>query len=265
MTPFYDTHAHLDHRAFAADLPQVLARAAAAGITRILTVGTDAASSRRALALAEARPEIYAVVGWHPTEALRAPVDLRPWLRELGRHPKVVALGETGLDYCRMPPGGEVSAEEYKARQAELFRQHLQVAAELGLNCVIHQRAALAETLSEFAPYADRVRGQFHCFSEGPEVLEKILAWGSLVSFTGILTFKNGAAIRAALAACPRDRFLLETDCPYLAPQPHRGRRCEPAHVRETAAVAAEVTGLSPAELSAATCATAHRFFPKLG
>jgi TatD DNase family protein len=265
MTTLYDTHAHLDHRQFAADLPLVLERAAAAGIRRLITVGTDMESSRRAVALAEAHPEIYAVVGWHPGEALTAPADLRPWLREAARHPKVVALGETGLDYYRMPPGGAAVAAAYKARQAELFRQHLEVAAEVGLNCVIHQRAAWEDTLRLFEPFAERVRGQFHCFSEGPAALERILALGSLVSFTGILTFKNGEAVRAALAATPRDRFLLETDCPYLAPQPFRGQRCEPAHVRETAAVVAAVTGLSLEELGAATCATAHRFFPKLG
>lgn len=261
---FYDTHAHLDHRQFAADLPQVLERAAAAGVRRIITVGTDQESSRRAVALAEAHPEIYAVVGWHPSEALSAPADLRPWLREAARHPKVVALGETGLDYYRMPPGGAAVAAEYKARQVEMFRQHLEVAAEVGLNCVIHQRAAFEDTLRVFEPFADRVRGQFHCFADGPDALARILALGSLVSFTGILTFKNGANIREVLAATPRDRFMLETDCPYLAPLPHRGQRCEPAHVREIAAVAAQVTGLGLDELSAATCATAHRFFPKL-
>jgi len=264
MNLWYDTHAHVDHRQFAADLTEVLSQATAAGVRRIITVGTDAESSRRAVALAETHPEIYAVVGWHPGDALEAPADLRPWLREAARHPKVVALGETGLDYYRMPPGGAAVAA-YKARQAELFQQHLEVAAETGLNCVIHQRAALEDTLRLFEPFAERVRGQFHCFADGPDALRRILELGSLVSFTGLLTFKNGAGIRAALAAAPRDRFLLETDCPYLAPEPHRGRRCEPAHVRETAAVAAEVTGLSPEELSAVTCATAHRFFPRLG
>lgn len=265
MTPLYDTHAHLDHRQFAADLPAVLARAAAAGVTRLITVGTDRDSSARAVALAEAHPAIYAVVGWHPSEALTAPAELRPWLREAARHPKVVALGETGLDYYRMPPGGPAVAAEYQARQVELFRQHLEVVAETGLNCVIHQRAAFEDTLRVLAPFAGQVRAQFHCFSEGPAALAQVLALGALVSFTGILTYPNGAAVRAALAATPRDRFLLETDCPYLAPMPFRGQRCEPAHVRETARVASEVTGLSFEELSAVTCATAHRFFPKLG
>jgi TatD DNase family protein len=265
---FYDTHAHLDYPDFAADFAQVLERAAAAGITRIITVGTDLDSSRRAVALAEAHPAIYAVVGWHPGDALHAPANLRPWLRELGGHPKVVALGETGLDHHRLPSQrGGTAADDAgcQERQADLFLQHLEVAAELGLNCVIHQRAALEDTLRLFSPFAGRVRGQFHCFADGPDALRRILALGSLVSFTGILTFKNGANIREALAATPRDRFMLETDCPYLAPLPYRGRRCEPAHVRDIAAVAAQVTGLSLDELSAATCATAHRFFPKLG
>lgn len=264
---FYDTHAHLDYPDFAADFALVLERAAAAGITRILTVGTDLDSSRRAVALAEAHPAIYAVVGWHPGDALRAPADIRPWLRELGAHPKVVALGETGLDYYRLPSqrGGTAADDAaHRERQADLFLQHLEVAAELGLNCVIHQRAALEDTLRLLSPFARRVRGQFHCFADGPEALQRILALGSLVSFTGMLTFKNGAGVREALAATPRDCFMLETDCPYLAPEPYRGRRCEPAHVRETAAIAARVTGLTLAELGEQTCATAHRFFPRL-
>ena len=153
----------------------------------------------------------------------------------------------------------------YKDGQARLFRQHLEVAAELGLNCVIHQRSALEDTLRLLEPFADRVRGQFHCFAEPPGVIPRILALGSIVSYTGILTFKNGANIRVALAATPLDAFMLETDCPYLAPVPHRGQRCEPAYVREIATVAAETRGITLEELSAATCATAHRFFPKLG
>jgi TatD DNase family protein len=269
MTCFYDTHAHLDYPDFAADFPEVLERARAAGITRIISIGTDFESSRRAVALAEAHAAVYAVVGWHPSDVLRAPEDIRPWLRELGRHPKVVALGETGLDYHRLPStreGGSVTADApYQAGQARLFQQHLEVAAELGLNCVIHQRSALEDTLRLLEPFADRVRGQFHCFADPPAVVPRILALGSIVSYTGILTFKNGANIREALVATPLDALMLETDCPYLAPVPYRGKRCEPAYVREIAAVAAQTRGVSLDELSAATCATALRFFPKLG
>lgn len=153
MAIFYDTHAHLDYSDFADELPQIVERAQAAGIGRIISIGTDLESSRRAVKLAGQFPNVYAVVGWHPSDALKAPEDLRPGLRELTAQPKVVALGETGLDYYRLPSGkpGFTAAddERYKEKQAELFRQHLEVAAELGLNCVIHQREALEDTLKQ--------------------------------------------------------------------------------------------------------------------
>lgn len=265
---FYDTHAHLDHSAFRGDLGAVLERAAAAGITRIVCIGTDAASSRESVALAERHEELWAVVGWHPSEVDQAPADIRPLLREFAGHPKVVALGETGMDYFRLPKraSGEGAAREdpVKARQADLFRQHLEVAAEVGLNVVVHQRAALEDTLRVIEPFAGRVRGQFHCFADDGAALERILALGSLVSFTGLITFPKAGSVREALAAVPADRFMLETDSPYLAPVPHRGERCEPAYVREIAVEAAAVRGLSLEQLSAATCATAHALFPKL-
>jgi TatD DNase family protein len=265
MPVFYDTHAHLSRPEFEADLPEVVARAAGARIARIVTIGTDLASSMRAIKLAEEYPDVFAVVGWHPSHAAEAPEDLRPALRELAKHPKVVALGETGLDYYRMPSRGPGSppaeVEHFKARQAALFSQHLEVAAELKLNCVIHQRDSLEDTLALFEPFADRVRGVFHCFANDAATMRRIVALGSLVSFTGILTFKNGQNIRDTLAATPMGQFMLETDCPFLAPMPYRGKRCEPAYVTETAAVAAQVKGCSLEELSAATCATAGKFF----
>ncbi len=293
MRTFFDTHAHLDYPEFAEELPQVIARAEAAGIAKIISIGTDLDSSRRAIQLAERFPNVFAVVGWHPSNAGAAPDDFRPALRELARHPKVVAFGETGLDYHRLPgqkheasslpkdkgtssplpsppmeereKRGQAldSAEDqrYKAKQAELFRQHLEIAAELGLNCVIHQRDALEDTLALLGPFAERVRGVFHCFANDAAAMRRILAMGSLVSFTGILTFKNGQNIRDTLAATPMDQFMLETDCPYLAPTPYRGKRCEPAYVKEISEVAAQVKGCSLEELSAATCATAERVF----
>jgi TatD DNase family protein len=207
-------------------------------------------------------------VGWHPSHAAEAPEDLRPALHELARHPRVVALGETGLDYYRMPsrePGSATAeVERFKVRQAALFHQHLEVAAELKLNCVIHQRDSLEDTLALFQPFADRVRGVFHCFANDAATMRRIVALGSLVSFTGILTFKNGQNIRDALAATPMDQFMLETDCPFLAPIPYRGKRCEPAYVKETAEVAAQVKGCSLEALSTATCATAEKFFGRL-
>jgi TatD DNase family protein len=259
--PFYDTHAHLGFPDFAPDLPRVIERAHEAGIAKIICIGTDLESSARAIQIAGEYPHVYAAIGWHPTHVLEAPADVRPALRELARHPKVVAIGETGLDYHR-PPGPDF--EHYKTRQAELFRQQMEVAADLGLNCIIHQRDSFEDTLAQLTPFATRTRGVFHCFSESVEAMQRVLALGSLVSFTGIVTFKNGGNVRQALAAPAPGQFMFETDCPFLAPVPHRGQRCEPAYVRDIAELAAGVRNCSLEELSAATCETAHRFFPKL-
>jgi TatD DNase family protein len=266
VAPFYDTHAHLGSKEFTGDLPDVVSHAHRAGIAKIISIGTDLESSARAIQIAETFPHVYAAVGWHPTEVLSAPEDLRPALRALARHPKVVAIGETGLDYHRRSaaPEAEADFERYKARQAEIFRQQMEVAVELGLNCIIHQRDSFEDTLAQLTPFANRTRGVFHCFSESIESMRRIFALGSLVSFTGIVTFKNGAKVREALAAAPLEQFMLETDCPYLAPVPYRGKRCEPAYVKEIAQLASSVKNCSLEELSAATCETAHRFFPKL-
>lgn len=269
MAVFYDTHAHLDYPDFANELPEVIARAEAAGISRIISIGTDFESSRRAIQLTERFAGLFAVVGWHPSSALEAPEDVRPTLRELARHPKVVALGETGLDYHRLPsksPGkGPEDDERYKAKQAQLFQQHLEVAVETGLNCVIHQRDCFEETIAQLQPFAKQVRGVFHCFAGDPSQMRRVVELGSLISFTGILTFKNGENIRETMAATALDRFMLETDCPFLAPVPYRGKRCEPAYVKEISETAAQVKQCSLEELSEATCATARKFFGKLG
>jgi TatD DNase family protein len=268
MAVFFDTHAHLDYPDFAPDFDQVMARAQASGIVKIISIGTDLASSARAINLAEKHTGIYAVVGWHPSHVQEAPDDIRPVLRVLAKHPKVVALGETGLDYYRLPSsrGGTAAEDEtYQRRQAALFQQHLEVAAETGLNCVIHQRGdCFEDTLTQLKPFANRVRGVFHCFAGDANSMQRVLALGSLVSFTGIVTFKNGQNVRDTVAATPLGKFMLETDCPYLSPTPYRGKRCEPAHVKEISETIAKVKGFSLEELSAATCQAADGFFPKL-
>ena len=260
MVEYFDTHAHLDYPDYASDLNEVIARAQSAGISKIISIGTSLESSRRAIQLAERFPNVYAVIGWHPSEASSAPDDLRPALRELAKHPKVAAIGETGLDYHRLPEDPSTHAE-YKRRQAAIFEQQLEVAAEFGLNCVIHQRDAFDDTLAQLKPFAQRVRGVFHCFGESTERMQKVLEIGSLVSFTGIVTFKNGHKVRETVAATPMDKFMLETDCPFLAPVPYRGKRCEPAYVKEISETVAQVKMCSPEELSAATCRTAREFF----
>jgi TatD DNase family protein len=263
MAVFFDTHAHLDYPDYAPDLADVIARAQADGIMKIISIGTSLESSRRAIQLAEKFPGVFAAIGWHPTEAGKAPDDLRAALRELAAHPKVVAIGETGLDYHRLPGGDDANAR-YKQRQAEVFRQQIEVAIEFGLNCIIHQRDAFDDTLAQLTPYAGRTRGVFHCFGENADRMKRVLDIGSLVSFTGIVTFKNGQNVRDTVAATPLGQFMLETDCPYLAPVPYRGKRCEPAYVKEISETVAQVKMCPLEELSAATCQTAAEFFPKM-
>jgi TatD DNase family protein len=279
---FYDTHSHLDYPDYAPDLAEVVSRARAAGITKIISIGTSLDSSERAIRLAETFSGVYAVVGWHPTEALNAPSDLRPALREFAKHPKVVAVGETGLDYHHLPSekcsvgsasrplahsaNTTTSADDarYKEKQAEIFRQQMEVAAEFGLNCIIHQRTAFDDTIAQMKPFIGKTRGVFHCFGETVERMKQVFEIGSLVSFTGIVTFKNAQNVRDCVAAAPLDKFMLETDCPYLAPVPYRGKRCEPAYVKEISETVAQVKNCPLEELSAATCKTAMGFFPKL-
>ncbi len=254
-----DTHAHLDDDTFAADFEEVLGRVAGAGIDRIITIGTSVESSRRAVGLAERHPMIYAVVGIHPTAAEEAPADAAEALRELAAHPRVAAIGETGLDYHRLP-GGEAAAG-YKRAQAEWFRRQLEIAAERGLNAVIHQRDAWEDTLEIWRPFAGKVRGVFHCFGGTPGQAAEVIALGGLVSFTGIATFKNGSAVRESAASVAADCYMVETDCPYLAPVPYRGKRCEPAYTREVAVAVAQARGITLEQLAADTNATAEKFF----
>ncbi len=197
-----------------------------------------------------------------------APEDLRSALREFAKHPKVVAIGETGLDYHHLPSEKPefTTADDarYKQKQAEIFRQQMEVAAEFGLNCVIHQRTAWDDTIAQMKPFTGKTRGVFHCFGETVERMRQVFEIGSLVSFTGIVTFKNAQNVRDCVADAPLEKFMLETDCPYLAPVPYRGKRCEPAFVREISEAVAQVKNCSLEELSAATCRTAKEFFPKL-
>jgi TatD DNase family protein len=279
-----ETHAHLDYPDFAADFDDVLRRANEAGVTRIITIGTSIESSRRAVELAEKYPSIYAVIGVHPTNAAQAGEDVVTPLRELAKSPRVVAIGETGLDYHHLPSveaakqknvqvfnalqsGTEEQVEAsiedgaYKSKQADLFQEQLDLAAELGLNVVIHQRDAWDDTLEIMRPYSGKLRGVFHCFGGTLEQANEVLDLDHLVSFTGIVTFKNGASVREVAAKVPAWKFMVETDCPYLAPEPFRGKRCEPAHTRIVAETIAAARGVPFQEIAETTTATAEAFF----
>jgi len=280
-----DTHAHLDYPDFAGDFEDILRRATEAGVTRIITIGTSVESSRRAVELAEKYPNVFAVIGVHPTYVEESGEDVITPLRELAKSLRVVAIGETGLDYHRLP-SVEVAKERqtqvfskalqsfteeeieadihdgaYKSKQASLFEQQLDLAVELGLNVVIHQRDAWDDTLEIIRPYSGRLRGVFHCFGGTRAQADEVLGLGHLVSFTGIVTFKNGAAVRDLAAQLPLDSFMVETDCPYLAPVPFRGKRCEPAHTRLVAESIAAARGIGVEELAHATNRTAESFF----
>lgn len=266
MATFYDTHAHLDFPSLRDELPDIIKRAEEADISKIVTIGTDFESSRRSAQIADRHDRVFVVPGWHPSDALDAPNDIRQELRELAQHPKTVAIGETGLDYYRLPSsqktGTKADDEVYVAKQKHLFRQHLEVAAELGLNCVIHQRGdAFADTMAIATPFLDQVQCVFHCFVGTVEQMREITEAGSLVSFTGIVTFKNAHDVRTALKETPMTSFMLETDSPFLAPTPHRGKRCEPAYVKLISEVVAETRGVTLDELSDATCHTAETFY----
>ncbi len=267
MPEFYDTHAHLDFPDFREEVDEVVQRASDAGISRIVTIGTELESSRRAIDLAKRFDGVFAAVGWHPNDCLSAPDDVRGELEGLAKAPKVVAIGEIGIDHYRLPStrGGSAADDEaFKARQVSLFQQQLEVAAKLGLNVVVHQRASFEACVEVFEPFADRVRGVFHCFVNDPAAARRVIDLGSLVSFTGVCTFKNAVEVRESLASVPLDKLMLETDAPFLAPVPYRGKRCEPAYVREISQVAAETRGIGLEELAEATGATARDFFKGL-
>jgi TatD DNase family protein len=279
-----ETHAHLDYPDFGNDLDDVLRRAVDAGVTRVITIGTSIESSRRAIDLAERYPAVYATIGVHPTYVEEAAEDVFTPLRELAKNPRVVAIGETGLDYHRLP-SEEVAKEKqvqvmtalrtetdeeieaqirdgaYKSKQASLFQQQLDLAVELGLNVVIHQRDAWEDTLKIMQSYAGKLRGVFHCFGGSLDQANEVLDLDHLVSFTGIVTFKNGAAVREVAAEIPLWKFMVETDCPYLAPVPFRGKRAEPAHTRIVAEAIAAARDVPLEQIAEATTETAEKFF----
>ena len=253
-----DTHAHLDFPEFRDDVPAILARATEAGVTRILTIGTGIESSRRAVALANKWPQVWAVAGVHPNHVPDEHPDFLPTLREIATgSPRIAAIGETGLDYFRLSKDDSAG----RAAQAAAFRAQLDLAAEFELPVVIHERAAWDDTLTILREYTGRIRAVFHCFGKSPDHAREVLALGHLVSFTGIVTFKNAPDAQASAASVPLDSFMVETDCPYLAPIPHRGKRCEPAFVRHIAEHIASLRGISIEEFSATTEATAEKFF----
>lgn len=254
-TGLVDSHAHLDGKQFAGDLDAVLDRARAAGVTDILTIGCDLESSRRSLDLALRYPEVYASVGVHPHDA--ATLDSEG-LAELERMAeaveKVVAIGEIGLDFYRDRAPRDL--------QRAAFRKQIRLAAKLGKPVIVHDRDAHKEVLQILREEAaGQVTGVLHCFSGDLEMARACIAMGFLISFAGPLTYPKNDALRAIAAELPIDVMLVETDCPYLAPQNWRGKRNEPSYVRATAETLADIKGLSFEDVARVTSLNAFRLF----
>lgn len=247
-----DTHAHLMDAAFASDLDAVLERAAAAGVATLVCVGYDLDSSRAAVALAAARPNIFATVGVHPNYLAEAPPNWLAEVRQLARAPRVVGIGETGLDYYRTYTTPE--------QQQLGLQAHLRLADDLGLPVVIHCRDAASALMPLLADHSPS-RGVLHCFSGDVAQMEAAVDAGYFVSLAGTVTFKSAGSLRAVAAAAPAERLLVETDCPYLSPVPHRGQRNEPANVRLTATCVAEARGVSLETIAQQTSANAADLF----
>lgn len=261
-----DSHAHLaSHRFSAGEVPDLVSRAAAVEVTRIVSLATALDDLQANLEIAATHPGVHACIGIHPCEVHEAPDDA---LAQIAAHvgdPRVCGLGETGLDYYHpAPEGWEESA--YRARQHEFLHAHFQLAATCGLNVVIHTRDrrgadSFEDALTIYKEYADKTRAVFHCFIGPWENARRVLDLGGLVSFGGVTTFKNAQEVRDTAAQCPDGTFLIETDSPYLAPDPHRGQRNEPALVRHVAERLAQLRGQSLAELGAHTSQAAAAFF----
>ena len=254
MTEFFDTHAHLDFPDYAEDLEAVVERATAAGITRIVTIGTTLEGSARAVAIAERFPSVFAAVGVHPGHMDESPDEIRPMLRDLARHPKVVAIGETGLDFYR--DWAPVD------KQYEKFEMQIELAKRVRKPLIIHSRSAGSKCITMLTSKgAETVGGVFHCFAENAEFAKRLWEIGFYVSFPGLLTFKKAEEVRAICAAIPLEQILVETDAPFLAPEPHRGKRCEPAFVAETAKRLAAIKGLSLEEVAEITTQNTLKLF----
>ena len=246
-----DSHAHLDSHKFDGDREAAIERAREAGVAAILNAGGDLASSRAAVALAERHDFIYAAVGVHPHDARTVAPAVLDELRALSRHPKVVAIGEIGLDYYR-----DLSPRPV---QRQALADQLALAAELGLPVVVHSREALDDVLAALQGWEGT--GVLHSYSGGPERLEEVLELGFSIGISGPVTFPKSERLRAAAAVVPLERLLVETDCPYLTPVPYRGRRNEPAYVRYVAEAVARARGMDAESLARAAAENARRLF----
>ena len=254
-----DSHCHLDFDTFAPELDAVVARAHQAGVSGLLTICTRLTEFERVQAIAERFDRVWCSVGVHPHEAATEPSADAERLVALTAHPKVVGIGEAGLDYYY----------EHSPREAQrsVFREHITAARLSGLPLIVHSRDADEETveLLEEGAKAGGLTGVIHCFSSTAYLAERALALGFYISLSGIVTFRKATELQAIARTIPEERLLVETDSPYLAPVPHRGKRNEPAYVADTAAFVAALRGVSAERLAETSTANFYRLFAKAG
>ncbi|RSD24511.1 TatD family hydrolase [Mesobacillus subterraneus] len=250
----FDTHVHLNAEQFNEDLQEVIDRAKSEGVSNMVVVGFDEITIKKAIELAETHEFLYASVGWHPVDAIDMTQEHLDWLKELASHPKVVALGEMGLDYYWDKSPKEI--------QKEVFRKQISLAKEVNLPIIIHNRDATADIVEILKEEnAGEVGGIMHCFSGSVETALECIEMNFYISLGGPVTFKNAKKPKEVAEAIPLDRLLVETDCPYLTPHPYRGKRNEPAYVKLVAEQVAELKGLTLEEVADATAQNAKKLF----
>jgi TatD DNase family protein len=253
---YIDTHAHLNDEQFNQDVGEVIARAAEKSVERIIVCGYDIHSSRRAVQLARQYDGIFATVGIHPHDAATVDESSLSLLTELAKQPKVLAIGEIGMDYHYTFCPRHI--------QAEAFEAQVNLAAQLNLPIVIHSRDSIADSIHLLSSKAKKiVGGVFHCYGGDEEILQKVLALGMYIGIDGPITFKDPGKLVMALRCCPLDRILIETDCPYLAPEPLRGKRNEPAYLPYVAEKVAQILGVSTQYVATLTSRNARTLFGK--
>jgi len=263
---FTDSHCHLaSHKFEAGEIDGIIQRAENNSIFRMVTLATSLDDIPDHIRLSEQYPQVFCAIGIHPCDVHQTPDDYLSTLREHAQHPRCVAIGETGLDYFHPAPDGWTDAD-YHARQRTFLRDHFQLAADLGKNIVIHTRdktgkQSLDDAVEIYREFADRVTAVFHCFLGPWENAQPILELGGYLSYTGISTFKKATDTLDAAIQTPTDRIMVETDSPYLAPTPHRGKRNEPSYTLHTASHIAEARGLSLAEFSEMTECNVEKFY----
>ena len=249
----FDTHAHLNSDRFGQDRDAVIAALPEQGVDLVMEVGTSTEDNPQVLALVERYDFIYGAVGWHPHEAKDAPDDMEQSLRQWASHPKVRAIGEIGLDYLY-----DFSPRD---KQREIFERQLYVAQQLKLPIILHERKAHQDTLTVLSGLVGGISGVCHCYSGSIETGRILLDMGLYIGFTGMVTFKNAHRLQSVAAWAPLEWLVIETDCPYMAPEPYRGQRNIPSYVRQVGEKIAELKGISAEEVFAVTMENGRRLF----